>query len=277
MKMKIRKGIVLAVKNKRSEFLLLRQKRSKSYSFISGGIENGETLKEAVVREAKEEVGLKINPEKLIETGKSIKFIGSKKGPAEQAVFFYDLEKRVELKPDNKEISGFEWVTKKEAIKKLNNKPPLIKIIKYLRPVDSAFAIICWQDKILLFLRDDNPTIPHPNRWQLPGGGIEKEETPQEALERELLEEVSYVPKDLRYLARVKRPAWFTHIFYSFVNDEEANKFKHAGQEGQKIGFFTLEEMEEINLTPALKERLKSNKKVLREALKSKSFLTKIF
>ncbi|KKQ41694.1 MAG: Hydrolase, NUDIX family [Microgenomates group bacterium GW2011_GWC1_37_8] len=48
--------------------------------------------------------------------------------------------------------------------------------------MDSAFAIICWKNKILLFLRDNIRTIPYPNHWQLPGGGVEKGETPFKAL-----------------------------------------------------------------------------------------------
>lgn len=33
-------------------------------------------------------------------------------------------------------------------------------------------------DQILSILRDDIPTIPFPNTWDLPGGGREGEETP---------------------------------------------------------------------------------------------------
>lgn len=46
-------------------------------------------------------------------------------------------------------------------------------------------------DKILTSLRDDMPSIPHPNMLDLPGGGREAEETPFECLQREVLEELS--------------------------------------------------------------------------------------
>jgi mutator protein MutT len=51
-----------------------------------------------------------------------------------------------------------------------------------------AYAII-WEDqKILLTLKKSGP---YKSCWGLPGGGIEFGETPEEALKRELLEEVA--------------------------------------------------------------------------------------
>lgn len=128
--MKIRKGIVLIVKNDKGECLLLKQKSSGSYSFISGGLVEGETYKDAVVKEAKEEVGLEIDPERLIDTDQKIRFTGSKKGPAEQKVFVYETEDKIELKTDNFEISEYEWCIKEEAIDKLKNKLPLVRLLK---------------------------------------------------------------------------------------------------------------------------------------------------
>src|SRR3989304_3945428 len=116
--MKIRKGVVLVVKNKKGEYLLLRQRKSKSYSFISGGLESGEKYIDAAVREAREEVGLKINIKKLIETDQKIKFAGSRKGPAEQKVFIYRPDGAdVKIRVDNHEISGYEWCSKEEVFK----------------------------------------------------------------------------------------------------------------------------------------------------------------
>ena len=40
--------------------------------------------------------------------------------------------------------------------------------------------------KFLFFLRDNKPDIPHPNKWDLLGGGMEEGETPQQAVEREI-------------------------------------------------------------------------------------------
>lgn len=43
---------------------------------------------------------------------------------------------------------------------------------------------------ILSILRDDIPTIPYPNTWDLAGGGREDDETPFECVQREVFEEL---------------------------------------------------------------------------------------
>ena len=42
--------------------------------------------------------------------------------------------------------------------------------------------------RILTILRDDKPTIPWPNTWELPGGGREGDETPFECAARGVFE-----------------------------------------------------------------------------------------
>ncbi len=59
------------------------------------------------------------------------------------------------------------------------------------RVKDGASALIMSPDKILLFHRDNIPTIPSPDCWQIVGGGIEPGESPREAVLREVEEEVS--------------------------------------------------------------------------------------
>lgn len=116
-----------------------------------------------------------------------------------------------------------------------------------------AVAFIIWKDKILLFHRDNIQDIPHPDCWSLPGGGLEKGETSLEALRRELVEEVNYSPKVLELVLSMKTDYADSDIFIALVDDSEAGKFKHVGEEGQAIGFFTIDEAIKLNLVPLLK------------------------
>ena len=53
----------------------------------------------------------------------------------------------------------------------------------------SKIALFCG-GKLLTILRDDKPTIPWPNMWELPGGGREGDESPFECVAREVHEEL---------------------------------------------------------------------------------------
>jgi 8-oxo-dGTP diphosphatase len=48
-----------------------------------------------------------------------------------------------------------------------------------------------FQGSLIVYLRDDKPTIPYPNMWDFPGGGREENETPLECITREIEEEFS--------------------------------------------------------------------------------------
>jgi 8-oxo-dGTP diphosphatase len=57
--------------------------------------------------------------------------------------------------------------------------------------IEIAQALLFDRDgKLLIYLRDDKPTIPFPNHWDLFGGHVEVGETPEQALCRELQEEI---------------------------------------------------------------------------------------
>jgi 8-oxo-dGTP diphosphatase len=44
--------------------------------------------------------------------------------------------------------------------------------------------------RLVVYLRDDNPDIPFPNHWDLFGGDLEGDENPEQAVVREVKEEV---------------------------------------------------------------------------------------
>jgi len=52
----------------------------------------------------------------------------------------------------------------------------------------AKIAVLCEQD-MLIYQRDDKPSIPWPGLWDLPGGGREDDETPLQTALRETWEE----------------------------------------------------------------------------------------
>jgi 8-oxo-dGTP diphosphatase len=121
-----------------------------------------------------------------------------------------------------------------------------------MKQKNGAKVLIMSPDKILLFHRDDIPTIPCPDQWQLVGGGIDDGETPEEALVREAKEEVCFDLINFEFIAKINgyfgEYVWF---YVAFIDKDQEKLFVHGDGEGQEIGWFTIEESLKINLTPA--------------------------
>ena len=105
--------------------------------------------------------------------------------------------------------------------------------------------------------------------WGLFGGGINKDETPKEALIREINEELGikiYNIKPLNikeWIIIAAGKEYKVKGIYFIVNtDAEIGEMNLT--EGQRMKYFTLEEIINLNnTTPAVKELVKENKNLL--------------
>ncbi|MGI9393953.1 MAG: NUDIX domain-containing protein [Boseongicola sp.] len=66
-------------------------------------------------------------------------------------------------------------------------------------PFIGAKLAILVGTRLVAILRDDLASIPYPSHWDLPGGGREGQETPEETVLRETREEIgiTFAPVDL--------------------------------------------------------------------------------
>jgi 8-oxo-dGTP diphosphatase len=87
---------------------------------------------------------------------------------------------------------------------------------------------------LLVIKRDSKPDIPYPGHWDLPGGGREGLETPQECALRETREEVGLKirPSDLIWSNRYERPRGYVWFFASHLPLASRNLVEF-GSEGQ--------------------------------------------
>lgn len=99
-------------------------------------------------------------------------------------------------------------------------------------------------NKILLHLRDNHPSIFMSGMWTGLGGSIEENETAEEAVIRELNEEISFKPKELRYLVRYNHKDRIVDIFFSYV-DFQYPSFLPL-KEGVALKFYTIEEIHDL-------------------------------
>ena len=95
-------------------------------------------------------------------------------------------------------------------------------------------------DRCLLFLRDDKPTIPYPNTWDLLGGIVEAGETADQAIRREMLEEIELTLDHPALFKVYDLPDRVEHLFWQRTDLEIGKTSLH---EGQKLAWFSEEQI----------------------------------
>ena len=112
--------------------------------------------------------------------------------------------------------------------------------------IGAAIILINNENKTLLLLRDDRIDIPFPNMWDIPGGKVEIGETPDQAIRREMNEELGI--KDLGEINLFKiisSPKITDYIFWKrlIINTNEI-----VLNEGQRIEYFDFNKIRRTEL-----------------------------
>lgn len=95
-------------------------------------------------------------------------------------------------------------------------------------------------DQVLLFQRDNKPTIPFPNCWDILGGHVEEGETPAETIVREIEEEIElklHNPVLFKVFDMADR---IENTFWQRANLDIATQRLN---EGQRLKWFTEDEI----------------------------------
>jgi 8-oxo-dGTP diphosphatase len=108
--------------------------------------------------------------------------------------------------------------------------------------VQVAIAILYQNDQFLMQLRDDIPNIVYPGHWGLFGGHLEPGETPDVAVKRELLEEISYTPPNLLEFGCYPDEKAIRHV-YSAPLTVELNQLVLL--EGWDMDFLTIDNIKQ--------------------------------
>tara|TARA_B100000575_G_C22613874_1_gene382033 strand:- start:119 stop:517 length:399 start_codon:yes stop_codon:yes gene_type:complete len=117
----------------------------------------------------------------------------------------------------------------------------MIKVVK---------AIIIHKEEFLLQLRDKNKKISYPNHWSFFGGEVDKHESDEEALRRELLEEIAWQPKDFLYYKSFVDYNTNAYVKLFIINFDNISQ-NLILNEGQKMKWYRLEEIKKLLKTPS--------------------------
>jgi 8-oxo-dGTP diphosphatase len=114
------------------------------------------------------------------------------------------------------------------------------------------------QGRLLVYLRDNKPDIPFPNHWDFFGGHVEEGETPEEALVREVKEELGIELKLWNFFRRYECTEGdaYPNIKYLYWAHIDKTAEELTLHEGQRLMSITSDERRHLKFANILGQLL---------------------
>ena len=115
----------------------------------------------------------------------------------------------------------------------------------------SSIIFVNDEGRILLFLRDNKSDLPYPNMWDVPGGHVEADESPEKCIIREMKEEMDLVLDKFELFSKIE---FEDRIEYTFWARADLDIEEIELTEGQKLKWFTGDEAKQTQLAYGFNE-----------------------
>ena len=125
-------------------------------------------------------------------------------------------------------------------------------------------VIIFYDEKKRILLQDRKSISKFGEEWGFFGGGIENDETPEEAVVREVKEELDYQLNNYSFLKEVHYvTSEFNITLYAFIAPLKDKLKKFNQKEGKKMKLYSLEQAKKLKMVPTDYQVLDTLKEVL--------------